>query len=104
MNIYDGHDSVLERDLAQVLRELLGTVSWLPRWNVEPAKAADSSWDLKASGPVPGGGKALLCVECKSINFQPSQFSSLVDRRCSARRNVRSSKVLAMPRVTPRMA
>lgn len=104
VNFCPGHDSALERELAQVLRELLTRVSWLHRWTVEPTKAADRGWDLKGSGPVPGGGKAILCVECKSINFQPSQFSSLVDRPCSAGRNVRSSKVLAMPRVSPRMA
>jgi hypothetical protein len=96
--------SALERALAHVLRELLSSVSWLQRWNVEPAKAADRGWDLKASGPAAGGGKAVLCVECKNLNFQPSQFSSLIDRPCSAGRNVASAKVLAMPRVSPRMA
>jgi len=98
-----GH-ATLERDLARVLRELLGSVSWLKRWSVEPAKKGDLRWDLKASGPVPSGGKAVLCVECKSLNFQPSQFESLVGRPCSAGKNVVCSKVLAMPRVSPRMA
>ena len=54
--------------------------------------------------PVSGGGKAVLCVECKGINFQPSQFYSLVRRPCSASKNVASTKVLAIPRVSPRMA
>ena len=104
VNVQGGSASALERDLAQVLRDLLGSVSWLQRWSVEPAKAAHSGWDLKASGPAPGGGKAVLCVECKGLNFQPSQFSSLVGRPCSAGKNGVSAKVLAMPRVSPRMA
>ena len=104
MNSDRGYASALEPDLAQVLRELLGSASWLQRWKVEPAKTADRGWDLKASGPVPGGGKALLCVECKSLNFQPSQFSSLVGRPCLASKKGACAKVLAMPRVSPRMA
>jgi hypothetical protein len=43
-------------------------------------------------------------VECKGTNFQPSQFASLVGRPCSAGKKVASVKVLAMPRVSPRMA
>lgn len=104
VNVYRGYAEALERDLAEVLRELLSSVSWLKRWRVELAKAADRGWDLKASGPIPGGGRAVLCVECKSINFQPSQFSNLVDRPCSAGRNVVSARVLAMPCLSPRMA
>jgi hypothetical protein len=104
VNVNCGYASALDRDLAEVLRELLSSVSWLQRWSVEPAKAANRGWDLKASGPVPAGGKAVLCVECKSINFQPSQFSSLVDRPCPAGRHRASSRALAMPRVSPRMA
>jgi hypothetical protein len=94
----------LERDLGELLRDLLAGASWLRGWTVEPAKGPDCLWGLRAFGPVPGGGKAVLCVECKSNNFQPSQFSSLVDRPCAAGRRVASSKVLALPRVSPRMA
>ena len=103
-NINRGYDSALERDLARVLTELLGSASWLQRWRIEPGVSGDPEWDLLVSGPVPGGGKAVLCVECKGINFQPSQFASLVGRSCSAGKNVASGKVLAMPRVSPRMA
>lgn len=103
-NIHRGHASVLERELAQTLRELLRSVSWLKGWSVQPAKTGHLAWDLRASGPVPGGGKAVLCVECKSLNFQPSQFSSIADRPCSAAKNKSSARVLAMPRVSPRMA
>ena len=99
-----GYDSALERDLARVLTELMGSASWLQRWRMEPGMSGDPEWDLLVSGPVPGGGKAVLCVECKGLNSQPSQFGSLVGRPCSARKNVASGKVLGMPRVSPRMA
>lgn len=104
VNSGHGYDSALERDLKHVLTELLSRASWLQRWRVERSKAGDPQWDLVVSGPVSGGGKAVLCVECKGINFQPSQFSSLMRRPCSAGRNAASAKVLAMPRVSPRMA
>jgi hypothetical protein len=102
-NVVGGRGSALDRDLAQVLSDLLSSVPWLQRWRIEHSKAGDPEWDLVASGPV-SGGKAILCVECKGINFQPSQFASLVGRPCSAGKNLTSAKVLAMPRVSPRMA
>ncbi len=98
-----GSSSALERELADVLAKLLSSASWLQRWRIERGKAGDK-WDLVVTGPVSRGGKAVLCVECKSINFQPSQFSSLINRPCSAGRNAPHAKVLAMPRVSPRMA
>ena len=39
VNILSGHNSALERELAQVLNELLSSVSWLHRWEFEPSKA-----------------------------------------------------------------
>ncbi len=104
VNIVRGHDSALERDLAEVLAQLLSGASWLRLWRIAPGKAAGRDWDLVVSGPVPAGGRAVLCVECKSLNFQPSQFASLLNKPCPAGRNVVSAKVLAMPRVSPRMA
>lgn len=94
--------SALDRDLADVLRSLLVDIAWLSRWKIEPAKAP--GWDLLGSGPIPGGGRGALCVECKGINFQPSQFHGVVDRRCSSRKDAVTAKVLAMPRVSERMA
>jgi hypothetical protein len=104
VNVSRSHESALERDLAYALSELLSSVPWLQRWRIERNKAGDPEWDLVASGPVSGGGKAVLWVECKGFNFQPSQFSGLVDRPCPAPKNAASAKVLAMPRVSPRMA
>jgi len=103
-NIPRAYASVLERKLGEVLLKLLSP-SWLRGWSVEPASKTDRRWDLKASGAVPAGGRAVLCVECKGFNFQPSQFPILLDRICEGGRNVvATSKVLAMPRVSPRMA
>lgn len=104
VNNPSGLGSALERDLARVLTELLSSASWLRRWRIKHTTAGDREWDFVCSGPVSGGGKAVLCVECKGINFQPSQFFSLVDHRCSAGKNVASAKVLALPRVSHRMA
>lgn len=105
MNIAEPTD--IERRLADVLRELLSCASWLRGWTVKAAPAESkkdrTAWDLIASGPVSGGGKAVLCVECKN-HFQPSQFSTLADRPCGGDHHECSSRVLAMPYVSLRMA
>lgn len=93
----------LEHELAKVLRELLSGVTWLQGWTVEPAQGADSGWDLQAAVPLPVGGKAVLCIECK-VHFQPSQFSHLIDRACHPGQSKQVSRVLAMPAISPRMA
>jgi hypothetical protein len=81
VNIGRQPSSSLERDLARVLRELLSVASWLRGWSVESVKGGDDGWDLKASGPTPASGNAVLCVECKNFTFQPSSFRTwLVDR------------------------
>ena len=70
----------LERALSESLALLLLEASWLQKWRVErEVKAPHASWDLVASGPLPAGGKGVLCVECKGANFQPNQFSNLAD-------------------------
>lgn len=99
VDIRPGSD--IERQLVEVLRRLLGDASWLRGWSVEPAK--DHAWDLRASGAVPGSGKVVLCVEVKK-NFTPSQFNSVVNRPCDGGRHKAVSRVLAMPRVSPRLA
>jgi hypothetical protein len=95
----------LEHALSDALALLLQEASWLQKWRVErEVKAAHASWDLVASGPLPAAGKGVLCVECKGANFQPSQFPALAERPCSGGKNAVSVRVLAMPRVSPRMA
>lgn len=92
----------LQRALAEMLDHLLREAAWLGRWRVGTSRSA--GWDLEASGLLPGSRKGVLCIECKSPNFQPSQFASLAGRLCSPGRSVVSAKVLAMPKVSPRMA
>lgn len=105
LSIPRSEGATLEQALSDALALLLQEASWLQKWRVErEVKAAHSSWDLMASGPLPAGGKGVLCVECKGANFQPNQFTSLANRPCSAGKNVITSRVLAMPRVSPRMA
>src|SRR5512137_788893 len=94
----------LERELARVLRELLESVSWLEGWTVEPVPGAQAPWDLRASGPIRAGRRPVLLVECKSPNFQPSQFANIAGRPCLGGKNAACTRVLAMPRVSQRMA
>jgi len=103
VNIVPAHPVDFERALGGVLLGLLSGASWLRGWSVESATGMNGPWDLRAAGPIPGGGKAVLCVACK-LHFQPSQFQSVVDRPCDIGRSRAASRVLAMPRVSPRMA
>lgn len=95
----------IERRLANALRDLLSRASWLSGWTVKRAPRMRNlpNWDLVASGPLPDGQNAILCVECKQ-HFQPSQFSALADRPCPENSHNRACRVLAMPYVSPRMA
>ncbi len=101
VNISLPEGAALERALQDTLKGLLAEVAWLDKWRVE---LVQSEWDLAASGPLPPGGRGVLCVECKGANFQPSQFASLAGRSCSAGKDAVSTRVLAMPRVSSRMA
>lgn len=101
VNISRTEDASLKRALQGALERLLAEAVWLQKWRVEPGWA---DWDLAASGPLPSGGRGVLCVECKGANFQPSQFQSLAERSCSVGKNAVAARVLAMPRVSPRMA
>ncbi len=92
---------MLERDLAEVLVRLLAEISWLRDWRVETEALP---WDLKAHGPVAGGRHAVLRVECKNASFAPSQFSSLTRRQTASSKGEMAVEVLAMPRISRRMA
>src|SRR5271157_152459 len=67
--------AALEGALAQRLRELLAGVTWLKGWQVEidPTEYRTGP-DIKATLPLPNGGKAELWVVCKS-NPRPHQIS-----------------------------
>jgi hypothetical protein len=96
----------LERALAAKLEALLRGVAWLRGWQVQHVGGAadDPGFDLLATVPLPGGGKAALCVECKR-ELRPSVFPMVAARQFSpAGRPKVVVPVLALPWVSPRMA
>ncbi len=95
----------LEKALAAKLEALLRGVAWLRGWQVQHVgPAADAGFDLLATVPLPGGGKAALCVECKR-ELRPSVFRMVADTTFSpAGRPKVVVPVLALPWVSPRMA
>ncbi len=104
-NISRGHDSALERDLARVLSELLGTASWLQRWRIEHRQ-----WQEIRSGTCWSPARSLVAARPFSAWNARASTSSRASSPAwwagPARRgkSVASGKVLAMPRVSPRMA
>jgi hypothetical protein len=95
----------LERALAQELETLLAAVPWLRGWKVELASESyDPRFDILATLPLPAGGKAALCVECKK-EMRPSAFRMLSERKFHppGRPSV-VIPVLALPWVSPGMA
>ena len=105
MNIKVLSGAALERALAAKLEELLRGVDWLRGWQVEHVGGnSEAGFDLLATVPLPGGGKAALCVECKA-ELRPSVFRTLADRSFSpAGRPKVVVPVLALPWVSPRVA
>ena len=95
----------LERALAAKLEALLRGVAWLRGWQVQHVGGAvEAECDLLATLPLPGGGKAALCVECKR-ELRPSAFRMVADKTFSpASRPKVIVPVLALPWVSPRMA
>jgi hypothetical protein len=105
MNMQVLSGAALERALAAKLEELLGGVDWLRGWQVEHVGSmSHAGFDLLATVPLPDGGKAALCVECKG-ELRPSVFRTLVERSISpAGRPKAVVRVLALPWVSPRVA
>lgn len=97
--------AALEAALAERLRALLGEVTWLKDAKVELLSgAADAGFDLLATLPLPAGGHAALCVECKR-ELRPSVFRQVAARVFSpAGRPKVIVPVLALPVVSPRIA
>ena len=96
----------LETALKQRLEALWGQIPWLQGAEVWSAQAApggkDAGFDLEGRLPLPGGGRARLCIECKGV-LHPGDVPRLAER-------VRSSLpadalfVLALPWVSGRLA
>ncbi len=105
MNIQAVSKRGLERAFAVRLRELLEGVAWLRGWKVDqPASGPDAGFDLLATIPLPGGGKAALCVVCKQ-EMRPSVFHAAADRVLAPAGRPRVVvPVLALPWVSPRVA
>ena len=97
--------AALERALAARLRELLGSVDWLRSTEVvAPSGSTDRGFDLLAKVPLPTGGSATLCVECKR-EMRPSTFAMLARREFKPGGRPRVIvPVLALPWVSPRVA
>lgn len=91
--------------MAERLRALLGEVTWLKDAKVELlSNASDAGFDLLATLPLPAGGHAALCVECKR-ELRPSVFRQVAERIFSpAGRPKVIVPVLALPAVSPRIA
>lgn len=97
--------AALERALAARLRELLGSVDWLRETEVvTPNGGTDRGFDLLAKLPLPTGGSAALCVECKR-EMRPSNFPVLAKRELNpGGRPKVIVPVLGLPWVSPRVA
>lgn len=105
MNSQKRLNVALEKALESKLREILGGVSWLRGWQVERVnKATDAGFDLLVTLPLPTGGKAALCVECKQ-ELRPSTFRMVAEKTFSPRGRPKVIvPVLALPFVSPRVA
>jgi hypothetical protein len=95
----------LEKALVAKLREILAGVEWLRGWKVEHAGSArDAGFDILATLPLPQGGKAALCVECKR-KLRPTVFDRIADKTFSPSGRPKAIvPVLALPFVPPRVA
>ncbi len=97
--------AALEAALAAKLEDLLRGVTWLYGWQVQHVgDAREAQFDLLATLPLPGGGQAALCVECKR-EMRPVVFRTMVDRKFSPPGHPDVVvRVLALPWVSPRLA
>lgn len=96
----------LETALKKRLEELWGGIPWLQGAEVRPAQASlggkDEGFDLEASLPLPGGGWARLCIECKAV-LHPGEVPRLAEQ-VKNRLPADALFVLALPWVTERLA
>ena len=105
MNTKHLSGAALEKALAAKLEELLRAVDWLRGWQLKHLRAgSDAGFDLLVTLPLPRGGKAALCVECKT-DLRPGVFRMFADRVFSpAGHPSVVVPVLALPSVSPRVA
>jgi hypothetical protein len=95
-----GHftESLLEKQLWNIL-------PWPERWSVSRPEAsrAGPGWDFLAVGQISDDSQVKLLVECKA-QLSPIQFLQLRDRKTPEGMLARTQRVLAVPRISPRMA
>ncbi len=105
MNMDNPSESEVSRALAASLENLLDQVGWLRgRKMTREARAGKGRViDLLVTVPLPKGGKAFLCVECKK-ELRPSEFRRFADL---FQQHLPPAKVvvpiLGLPSVSPRM-
>lgn len=88
-----------EAQLAEKLKTILAQVQWLQGWEMLDDPYTQN-WDIIVQLPH---HKGRIFVECKA-QFSPSLFPQLNQRQCSSFDQVPQIRVLAMPRISPRMA
>ena len=91
---------VLERVFRTVLQRLLNDAAWPAEWRVDPVAA---EWDFAVSR-LGTDSAVKFCVRCKTAAFRPSQLHNLGQPVCPGRKDIPSARVLAVPRVSLRMA
>lgn len=98
-------DAALEEAFGTKLKDLLHGVGWLHNWKVEHVGETESpGCDLLATMPLPGGGEAALCVECKR-ELRPSAFRQIMGRTFAPTGHPKVVvQALALPWISPRLA
>lgn len=103
MNIDSLSGLALENALADELQKLLKGIGWLQGWKIE-RDPPQGLYDLQVTISLPGGGQAVLWVECKR-DVRPSSFLALADKLFPATGLTRDVvPVLAVPWMSPRVA
>lgn len=90
---------------ANVLRELLGKVSWLQNWTVSKNDTlSKKEFDWVVTIPVPKKAPVELLVECK-LEPRPSQFPTIsAIAKLAHEKSGRRIPILAAPSISERMA
>ena len=105
VNIKKGTGKALEKALQQRFEAILDSVTWLGKRKLEDvSEFPDSGFDFLVTLALPEGGKAAICVECKS-EMRPRAFRMVAEKifRPPGRPKI-ITPVLALPWVSPGVA